>query len=477
MTEWRRRTENGMWVALGVLLSLVFVAFILVSRLGSDVTPDSVDLPSVAPVASDREAQAYKALGEVELSKEHSAQAEAYFGQVLRYDNSDSGARVGVVASHVGQGEIAAAEGELFRLEKEFPGISNTWGTDTLAKSSPSFVYYSLSTAVAKTVTVVPVFYATDRAPTGIKEANVFYGGSRANALTYGVSSVSIPYRHRRGRIERPPAIPVLGVELRGESSAKDIVAVDVKVLKRDDFLSLVAESSKGTNSSIFVFVHGYNVEWAEALRRTAQLAYDIGLSATTPILYSWPSQGSPAQYIADRDAATWTVAHFRDFLKTLAADARVTRINVIAHSMGNQVAVRALPEVFTAAAERKLGQVVLTAPDIGAEEFRTELGPRLRGIAARLTLYASSADEILSLSRFANNVRRAGDSDDLVIVDGIDTIDASAVSTGFGHSVFAEVRTVVEDLGLIIREGLPPDRRNLLKRTRGAATYWAFAP
>ena len=51
---------------------------------------------------------------------------------------------------------------------------------------------------------------------------------------------------------------------------------------------------------------------------------------------------------------------------------------------------------------------------------------------ADRVTLYASSSDEALALSKQVHGYPRAGESgDQLVVVPGIDTIDVSAVNTG----------------------------------------------
>ena len=39
----------------------------------------------------------------------------------------------------------------------------------------------------------------------------------------------------------------------------------------------------------VFVFVHGFNVSFENALRRTAQIAYDLNFDGA-PFLFSWPS-------------------------------------------------------------------------------------------------------------------------------------------------------------------------------------------
>lgn len=56
---------------------------------------------------------------------------------------------------------------------------------------------------------------------------------------------------------------------------------------------------------------------------------------------------------------------------------------------------------------------------------------------AERFTLYASSVDKAILASKVIHKHPRAGDADvELVIVDSVDTVDATAVDTSFmGHS------------------------------------------
>ena len=75
---------------------------------------------------------------------------------------------------------------------------------------------------------------------------------------------------------------------------------------------------------------------------------------------------------------------------------------------------------------------------------------------ARRITLYASSNDEAIKLSKKVHAYPRAGESGpDIVVVPGLDTIDVSNVDTSLlGHSYFAEKRTVISDLFYLIRDG-----------------------
>jgi esterase/lipase superfamily enzyme len=119
----------------------------------------------------------------------------------------------------------------------------------------------------------------------------------------------------------------------------------------------------------------------------------------------------------------------------------------------------------------------VLTAPDIDARVFR-QLVPYIVPAAERITLYASSQDKALLASRRFNGEARAGDAGPgLVVMPGLQTIDATAVDTSlFGHSYFGENRTVLTDLFQVLRGAPIADRASDLRPARSAiGDYWEF--
>jgi esterase/lipase superfamily enzyme len=122
--------------------------------------------------------------------------------------------------------------------------------------------------------------------------------------------------------------------------------------------------------------------------------------------------------------------------------------------------------------------EVILTAPDIDADVFRRDIAPAIVKTAHRVTLYASSNDEALVMSKKVHGYPRAGDSgSQLVIVPGIDTIDVSSVDTSLlGHSYYGSNGTVLADLLDLLHDSKPPlQRRWLRPRQLGEMLYWAF--
>jgi esterase/lipase superfamily enzyme len=92
----------------------------------------------------------------------------------------------------------------------------------------------------------------------------------------------------------------------------------------------------RSSEQSLLVFVHGFNVPFGDAARRTAQIAHDLQYPGV-PLLFSWPSNGSPAPraYKSDENDADWAVPHLSQFLQDVARQSGATKINIIAHSMG----------------------------------------------------------------------------------------------------------------------------------------------
>jgi len=95
-----------------------------------------------------------------------------------------------------------------------------------------------------------------------------------------------------------------------------------------------------------------------------------------------------------------------------------------------------------------------------------SEILPALHESASHFTLYSSKSDRALKASRWLHGYSRAGYAgNDIVIAPGLDTIDATSVSTDFlGHSYYGSSRTVISDFFLLINHGLPPIERFGLK-------------
>jgi len=330
----------------------------------------------------------------------------------------------------------------------------------------------------------VTVFFATDRrieSQTAVnsRTATGFvksFGAepSTTGVLQFGSVTVSIPRNHRVGEIESP-AWYMFSAE---PDPKKHLAFVRAKRLEsRTAFDSLRAIVERSTKKDAFVFIHGFNVDFGEAVMRTAQLAWDLGFDGA-PILYSWPSKGSVLRYSADRNNAEWTAPHLRTFLDSVVAVTKAEKVHLIAHSMGAHalgLALKAMPAGVTP----KFNQIILAAPDIDARIFRDQIAPAIRPLARQTTLYASANDRALLVAKLLTTQQRAGYTKPSVIqVDGITVIDATSNSTDLlGHGYFASNRAMVTDIFYLLKDGDPPNLRNLLKTDSPSRFWWTFRP
>ena len=322
---------------------------------------------------------------------------------------------------------------------------------------------------------VVRVYYATDRNLSGKRRPKQYYG-TRRSKITYGTCDVSIPKNHKVGMLEAPT---LWRMEFR-ESEEKHVVLKNVKRASKTRFFEEVRKRvtiSKGKNA--FVFVHGYNIEFHEAALRTAQMAHDLNFDGV-PIFYSWPSQGTYKGYLNDQANVSWTQSNLKRFMRDFASRSDAENIYLIAHSMGAKALTGAVAELVTEmpSFKKRFKEIMLAAPDIDAEVFKRDIAPKLVQASKNVTLYASADDKALLFSRTIHGQPRAGDAgDNLLIVDGVDTIDATGIDTSiFSHNYFAEVPKILADIAAIIRYGRRPHGRSgLLSVVASNGQYWAF--
>jgi esterase/lipase superfamily enzyme len=240
------------------------------------------------------------------------------------------------------------------------------------------------------------------------------------------------------------------------------------------------------------VYIHGFRTEFDDALYRLAQLSYDLGIDRAgkripfgMPFLFSWPARGGVLDYPTDSENAHFSEDNLRAFLDVVVQKSGAKNVHLIAHSMGNYPLIEVLAQIGAQAKPGiRFNQIVLAAPDIDRSRF-LELAAKVRSAGKNITLYASSSDEALQLSKKAHsNLVRAGDvpRDGPVVFKGIDTIDVSDLGTAIfwslNHSTYAEDTNLVEDLGKLLRQGLVPphDRTKILgRRELGDYWYWVF--
>jgi esterase/lipase superfamily enzyme len=323
--------------------------------------------------------------------------------------------------------------------------------------------------------TDITVFFGTNRS----KASEAVYYGTERDLMHFGRCVVNVPSDRPIGTIPRPSTW-----SLYRENPQKHFVVLNVVECDRDEFVRDLRTYEHGCSSKqALVFVHGFNVKFVDAIFRTAQIAADLDFPGVA-IAFSWPSKGvmTPLGYTHDEGQARWTLPDLREFLDLIAQQSGASTIHLVAHSMGNRALTEALKQIrppTARATPATFNEVILTAPDIDADTFTRDVAPAILPAARRITLYASSKDVALRFSKKVHGYPRAGESgENIVLLDGLDTIDVSSVDTSLvGHSYYGDNRSVLSDMFNLIRGQEAANRFGLKKRTKGGRSYWAFRP
>ena len=328
---------------------------------------------------------------------------------------------------------------------------------------------------------LVQVNYATDRNRTSSRSPARMFGCDYGD-LSYGTCLVSIPRDHRMGELE---SASIWRLELNPDSK-KNVLLLQIMPQGRTNFFNGVnSEINSSAGKRAFIFIHGFNITFQEAARRTAQLAYDLGFDGA-PVFYSWPSQGNVFGYTKDEQSIEYSEPHLEEFLNDFAINSGATNICVIAHSMGCHalaVAFASLAAEHPAAA-RRFKEIIMAAPDIDSMVFKTQIAPEIISTNSPfVTIYASSNDRALTISRsFYNGHQRLGESLPFpTVVPGMDTIDATAVDTSFiGHSYVGDERSVISDPYYLLQTGESMEefrRAAMVRAGTEPGQYWKFRP
>jgi esterase/lipase superfamily enzyme len=210
-------------------------------------------------------------------------------------------------------------------------------------------------------------------------------------------------------------------------------------------------------------------------------MAYDLNLS-TPSVLFSWPSLERPSAYPADEENLAWSQVYIDQFLKQLFSELPNTQFIMLGHSMGNRALTASLISVLDEHPEfsTRIEGVVLAAPDIDSDIFQRDIAPQLIAHQLPITLYASEKDLAMFASNRLHGYPRAGFAgDELVVMPGIDTIDASQSEAELlGHEYFSQgAHTITDIYHWLILGKNAAKRPNLVAIEHKNGTYWQITP
>ncbi len=344
--------------------------------------------------------------------------------------------------------------------------------------SADSEIYANQKNVVNNDYITYSILFGTNR-KYETKMGKTEFSNTRESCLHLGTCKISIPHSHKIGNIERPSWFSSLFFE---ESPEKHFTILNNEIIDKTKFTSTLKEKIGQSNENdILLFIHGFNVEFTEAMLRTAQLGYDLNFKGAV-VAFSWPSMGNVAGYIADTDSAKLSSNYLCEFIKILLETSPVKKLHIIAHSMGNVALSYALIQLKNEGLfpNQIINQIILAAPDIDKDIFINQIMPQINRNFG-LTLYVSNKDKAIIVSKkIRKGYSRLGEGgDNIVVIDGLDTVDASRVDTSLlGHGYFSDTQMLLNDIHMTLL-GLPPNRRILESKSKivegKSKSYWIF--
>jgi esterase/lipase superfamily enzyme len=280
----------------------------------------------------------------------------------------------------------------------------------------------------------------TTRKPDSNQEGFLF-GNERDSEVHFMRLSMSMP------KDREPGALPV---SARNPDPKTEITLLKATPLSYAEFRAAASTPGDKATTRAMIFTHGFNTRFDQAAVRYAQIIEDTGFEGR-PILFSWPSEGSPTGYGYDKDSANYSRDALQQLIDCLAKEKSLERIDIFAHSMGTWLTMETLRQMALSkdkVALDRIGTVILAAPDIDFDVFRTQVS-QLGPLAARIKVYVSADDRALQLSRrLFGGKTRAGETTDLAQFRalGIEAYDISQVKCGYGknHSkAFGDGQTI----------------------------------
>ncbi|TWT31860.1 alpha/beta hydrolase [Blastopirellula retiformator] len=324
------------------------------------------------------------------------------------------------------------------------------------------------------------LFFLVDRqAATAQTRPDNYFGNTldESGAVAWGRCEVTVPTDRLPGDLNEP--LDFLGFK-ETEDPEKHFILMKVEPRSPESIIDKVKTS--GEPEEILIFVHGYNVPFASAAKRTAQLKVDLNIDGEA-FFFSWPSHGDLSRYLADEDNARLSATPFQEMLHTICDPFPNARIHIVGHSMGTRIIHESIRQLYaeTSPTLNALDSLVLAAPDIDRRQFHMELEKIVSQINLPITLYASANDKALILSGQLHNNSRLGDvAPEPVVMPGVETIDCSMVDTDFlGHGYYGDSDDLLKDLFQVIRDDRPARRRfGLVQQSLDKERhYWYLQP
>ena len=280
--------------------------------------------------------------------------------------------------------------------------------TNAAIRHAEAFFFRRMTVTELAAQGVYRFFYVTNRQP-GENDAVVEqrFGAEREARLKFGWFDAEIR--------------PTLGLGMLINPTEwfqnEEIRLKDTRVLEQTKFVEQLGTLVQASpHRGLLVVVHGFRTAHPAALRMTAFLGHILDINAPV-LLFDWPGdQGSSLSgYRRARQVAKQSGAELARTLDLILREIRPQKLWLIGNSLGAQVVVDAFSVLYEQAdladSETELEDVVLTAPDVDQEDFDETFKEEISALARNLTVYVSSNDRALLMSRIINRGGRLGES------------------------------------------------------------------
>jgi esterase/lipase superfamily enzyme len=287
----------------------------------------------------------------------------------------------------------------------------------------------------------------------------------------------------------------------------------EVKGLLQDEVRRRLAAVPK---KEVLLYVHGFNETFASAAFTAAELCHFLGREQVC-VFFTWPASTTGnflISYTTTTESGDFAVEHLKKSIRMLATTTGVERVQILAHSRGTAVTLKAVRELGLeaiaagkeAANLYRIDNLVLLSPDIDVDIAAQQItgfisdpdlvtvwpdGRLPRVLKGRLTIYASPEDRALLVSRilFRSRTRVGQMRPEDIPAEGqrymagvgrLDLISYQGERTDFfGHSYFTTNPQVSSDLIQLIRYGkrLGEPGRELIKTGPITWTFPTDAP
>ena len=289
-----------------------------------------------------------------------------------------------------------------------------------------------------------------------------------------------VAYREKAHATNAPTTRLPTGQELLGSEAAFTKLRTEMRNREQD----------------VLLYVHGYNVDWEEAVAGAGALQIMLNRGRSKPVLvvlFSWPSDGSVmpwAAYRSDRadaeasgKALARAALKFRDFIRSLTKEDQCDRkVHLLCHSMGNYVLQNALPRIAQFSEgrlPRLVDNVFLCAADVDDDIFeRGEAFERLHAFAGGVHIYHNDEDTALAISDYTkgnpDRLGEGGAARPAHLHRRVQQVDCKGLVSGFvEHSYYLDGR-VNRDIRQSI-DGVPRDDPSRSRAPGGQPNTWVL--